>query len=176
LGATRGCLIPLTLANLLEAELAVSYVVSRSRGRIAVMPISKELTIRLEDRPGTLGKCCRSLAQGAVNILAFQAYEREGQSLIRMVVDDPARAKELLDADRIYYTEAEVAQITIPHHPGELARVASQLGEAYININYAYCGTDPASQMPLVIFGVTDVARAVRLLDRLPKENVIKTA
>ena len=57
------------------------------------MPVSKELTIRMEDRPGTLGKCCRSLADRDVNILAFQAFEREGQSLIRMVVDDPASAK-----------------------------------------------------------------------------------
>ena len=50
------------------------------------MPKSKELTIRIEDKPGTLGMCCRSLADSDVNILAFQAYEREGQSLIRMVL------------------------------------------------------------------------------------------
>ena len=134
------------------------------------MPISKELTIRMEDRPGTLGKCCRSLAEHGVNILAFQAYEREGQSLIRMVVDDPASAKRLLDADRLYYTETEVAQVTLPHNPGELSRAASRLGEAQININYAYCGTDPASNMPLVIFGVRDVAKAVPILDEVTRK------
>jgi hypothetical protein len=140
------------------------------------MPVSKELTIRMEDRPGTLGKCCRSLAERGVNILAFQAYEREGQSLIRMVVDDPTSAKKLLDGDRIYYTETEVAQVTLPHNPGELSRAASRLGEAQININYAYCGTDPASSMPLVIFGVRDVAKAVPLLDTLSTEKDIRAA
>ena len=134
------------------------------------MPVSKELTIRIEDRPGTLGKCCRLLADRGVNILAFQTFEREGQSLIRMVVDDPASAKKLLDADRIYYTETEVAQVTLPHHPGELSRAASRLGEAQININYAYCGTDPASNMPLVIFGVRDVAKAVPILDEVTRK------
>jgi hypothetical protein len=128
------------------------------------MPIAKELTIRVEDTPGTLAQCCRSLAERDVNILAFQAFEREGQSVIRMVVDDPATAKKLLDADRIYYTETEVAQIALPHRAGELFRTASVLSEARININYAYCGTEPGTNMSLVVFGVTDVAKAVSLL------------
>jgi hypothetical protein len=140
------------------------------------MPISKELTIQIEDKRGTLGKCCRLLADGGVNIIAFQTFEREGQSLIRMVVDDPASAKRLLDADRIYYTETDVAQIVIPHSPGELSRAASRLGEVQININYAYCGTDPASNMPLVIFGVLEVAKAVPLLDTLTEKKVIEEA
>jgi acetolactate synthase small subunit len=37
------------------------------------MPTSKELTIRMEDQPGILGRCCKSLAARGVNILAFQA-------------------------------------------------------------------------------------------------------
>jgi hypothetical protein len=134
------------------------------------MPVSRELTIQMEDKPGTLAKCCHSLVDRNVNVLAFQAFERDGRSLIRMVVDDLASAKKLLDANRIYYTEAEVAQVALPHRPGELFRAASRLGEAHININYAYCGTDPVSNMPLVIFGVIDVAKAVPLLDTLVKE------
>ncbi len=129
------------------------------------MPIAKELTIQLEDEPGTLARCCRVLAERDVNILALQGYEREGLSLIRMVVDDPATAKELLDANRIYYTETEVAQVTLHHRSGELFRAASLLGTAHINIKYAYCGTEPGRpNMSLVIFGVTDAARAVSLL------------
>lgn len=73
--------------------------------------------------------------------------------------DDPATAKKLLDADRIYYTETEVAQVALPHRSGELFRAVSRLGEAS-----AYCGTEPGSNMSLVVFGVTDVAKAVSLL------------
>src|SRR5215469_7585694 len=42
-------------------------------GRRFHMPTSKELTIRLENQPGILGKCCKTLAARGVNILAFQA-------------------------------------------------------------------------------------------------------
>jgi len=128
------------------------------------MPIAKELTIWVEDTPGTLAQCCRPLAERDANILAFQAFEREGRSVIRMVVHDPATAKKLLDANGIYYTEAEVAQVALPHRSGELFRAASRLGEARININYAYSGTEPGTNRSLVVFGVTDVAKAVSLL------------
>ena len=140
------------------------------------MPISKELTIQIEDKRGTLGKCCRLLADGGVNIIAFQTFEREAQSVIRMVVDDPASAKRLLDADHIYYTETDVAQIVIPHRPDELSRAASRLSEVQININYAYCGTDPASNLPLVILGVRNVAKAVSLLDTITGKKAIEAA
>ena len=129
------------------------------------MPIAIELTIRIEDKPGTLAQCCRALAARDVNILAFQAFEREGQSLIRMIVDDPDTAKKLLDADGFYYTETEVAQVTLPHRSGELYRAASRLGGAHVNVNYAYCGTQPGPNMSLVVFGVTDAAKAVSLLE-----------
>ena len=46
------------------------------------MPASKELTIRLEDRPGTLGNACRALADRKVNILAFQSIPGEGTSTL----------------------------------------------------------------------------------------------
>jgi hypothetical protein len=125
----------------------------------------------MEDKPGTLGICCRALAERRVNILAFEAFQSEGQSLIRMLVDNPAAAKTALEANGIYYTEAEVAHVKLAHRPGHLSRAASRLGENQININYSYCGTEPESNLPLVVFGVNDAAKAAALLDQFAKEE-----
>ncbi len=130
------------------------------------MPETKEFSIRMEDEPGALGKICRALADAKVNILAFQSIPSEKKSVVRFVVDNPTTAKSVLDTQKLKYTEAEVAQIRLPHRPGELARAASQLGEAEININYAYCGIEPSGNEPLLIFGVADVGRAVTILDK----------
>jgi hypothetical protein len=130
------------------------------------MPTMKELTIRLGDRPGTLGRVCRALADHKVNIVAFQSVPLEGNSLVRFVADHPEACKEALDNEGVSYVETEVAQIRLPHRPGELARVASRLGEVDININYAYCGVDPRTNTPLVIFGVVDAEQAAMILDR----------
>jgi hypothetical protein len=131
------------------------------------MPTTKELSIQLPDQPGTLGKVCRTLADQRVNILAFQSTPSEGETpcQVRLVVDNPTTAKTVLDNQKLKYTETQVAQVKLPHRPGELARAASKLGEANININYGYCGIEPGSNEPLLIFGVTDADRAAKILD-----------
>jgi hypothetical protein len=130
------------------------------------MPINEELTIRMDNRPGSLGKVCRALAERGVNILAFQSIPSEKTILVCMVVDNPAAAKTSLDHAGISYTEGEVAEVKLPHGPGALARAASKLGDANINIHYAYCGVEPTTNATLVIFGVSEVGRAATILDQ----------
>lgn len=130
------------------------------------MPTAKEFTIRMEDKPGTLGKLCRALGDRNVNILAFQSLPAEGKSLVRLIFDNPSNAKSVLDNERITYQETDVACATLPHRPGELARAATRLGENSININYAYTGLEPETNAPMLVFGVKDAARAASLLDQ----------
>jgi hypothetical protein len=130
--------------------------------------IAKEFNIRLADRPGTLGKLCRALADRNVNILAFQSIPLQGESLVRLVVSDPAAAKKVLDSERLNHTETEIVQVRLRNQPGTLASAAAKLGEANININYAYCGVDPDANLPLLVFGVDAVAQAAKVLEQIP--------
>jgi hypothetical protein len=132
------------------------------------MPTAKELSIELDDRPGTLANACKALADRGVNIVAIQASPNRPQnkSLVRVVVDNQANAKAALDSQHLSYTETEVAQVRLPNRAGELARAASRLAEANINIQHAYCGLEPGTNTPLLIFGVAEVGRAVALLDQ----------
>ena len=60
------------------------------------MAKAKELTVTIEDKPGALGKCFLALAEAGVNILAFQSFVEEGESLARLLVDDLPTAKTVL--------------------------------------------------------------------------------
>jgi hypothetical protein len=132
------------------------------------MPTSKELTISLEDRPGTLGKLCQTLAAEGVNILAYQQIPSEkGQGSVRLVVDNPDKAKAALDRQRSDYKETEVAQVKLANRPGELGRAAARLGDAGININYGYCGTEPNSNATFLVFGVAEVGKAMKILEQV---------
>jgi hypothetical protein len=132
------------------------------------MPMTREFTIHMEDKPGVLGKLCRSLADRGVNIVAFEAFPAEkGRSTVRLVTDNPTTTKTTLDSERTNYTETQVAQARLPHRPGSLARAAARLGEGNININYAYAGVDPGTNTPVVIFGVTEANQAAKILDEV---------
>jgi hypothetical protein len=134
------------------------------------MPKSKEFTVTIEDKPGALGKCFLALAERGVNVLAFQSYVEEGESLARMIVDDPAAAKSVLGGLRMIFEETEAAVIRLPHRPGELGRAAARLGEKHINVDYSYCGFEPGSPLALVVFGVDRIAAAAKILDDLAAE------
>jgi len=131
------------------------------------MPIIKEFTIRLEDRPGTLGKLCQTLTQEDVNILAYQQFSNEkGQGSVRLVVDNPDKTRTALNNRRAEFSEADVAKVMLSNRPGELARVASRLGDEGININYGYSGAEPGANASFVILGVAEVGKALRLLEQ----------
>jgi len=84
-------------------------------------------------------------------------------------MDNLTAAKTVLDAEPYGYAATDIVQVKLPHRPGELARAASRLGEADININYAYGGLEAETNAPLVFFSVAaaEVGRAVMILDQL---------
>jgi len=131
------------------------------------MPTTKEFTIRLEDRPGTLGKLCQALAEQSVNILALQSFPlKKDKSSVRLILDNPAVARSILFLQKTAYTETEVAKVTLTHRPGELARAAARLGDAGINIDYAYCGVDPSTNATMLLLGVADAGKAAKALEQ----------
>jgi hypothetical protein len=135
------------------------------------MARAKEFTVTVEDKPGALGRCFLALAERGVNILAFQSYVEEGESLVRFVPDDLASAKAVLGALNMIFEETEVALVRLAHRPGELGRAASLLGEKKINIDYSYGGLEPGSALGLLVFGVDNLSAAANLLDNLAAEE-----
>jgi hypothetical protein len=135
------------------------------------MPKAKEFTVTIADKPGALGKFFLALAERGVNVLAFQSYVEEGESLARFVADDMASAKEVLRNLRMIFEETDVVVVRLAHRPGELGRAAARLGEKQINIDYSYCGIEPGSTLGLLVFGVDKLTTAATLLDELALEN-----
>src|SRR5262249_29979854 len=133
---------------------------------VPTMPASKEFAILIEDRPGTLGKICRSLADGTATILAFQSVPLAGKRLVRLCVHNPSTATDVLTAERVMYSEEEIAHVKAANKAGELARLAARLGDANININYAYSGLESGTNAPIVVFGVSDATKAASILDQ----------
>jgi len=134
------------------------------------MPRTREFTVTIEDKPGALGKCFLALAERGVNVLAFQSYVEEGESLTRFVVDNPDTAKTVLGALGMIFEETQPVFVNLPHRPGELGRAAARLGENGINIDYSYCGVEPGATRVMTVFGVDSVTKAAAVLDKLAAE------
>ncbi|HKW16895.1 MAG TPA: hypothetical protein VJO35_05250 [Terriglobales bacterium] len=139
------------------------------------MPRAKEFTVAIPDKPGALGRCFLSLAERGVNILAFQSYVEERESLVRFIADDRAAAQAVLGEKHMNFEETDVALVKLPNRPGALGRAASCLGEGQINIDYSYFGVEADSSRVLLVFGVDQLTRAVKLLDDLASQDDTST-
>jgi hypothetical protein len=126
------------------------------------MPRAKQLTISVPDRPGMLGAVGAALGAKKANILAFSAWVDGGRGAIRVVVDKTAVAKRVFAANGWETTEEEVLEVTLPHSPGSLGRLAHKLGEAGVNIRFAYAGASGSSRRVNVYLGVSDLKAALK--------------
>jgi hypothetical protein len=126
------------------------------------MPKAKQLTACVEDRPGMLGEVTSALGAKKVNILALLAGVLEGRGAIRIIVDKPGAAKKILAQRGWETTEEDVLQVTVPDKPGGLGAIAGKLGQAGVNILYAYSGTAHSAAKVNVYFAVSDLQVALK--------------
>ena len=103
------------------------------------MPVHKQLSVFLPNRPGILANLSNVLAEANVNILAMSVHDTVDNAVIRLVLDNPMKALLLLEREEMYVTEQDVVVLAVDNQPGILARIAQKLSRADINIQYAYC-------------------------------------
>jgi hypothetical protein len=126
------------------------------------MAKTTQLTLTLESKPGVLAKIARTLADASVNITALCAAETAGRGKIRMLVSDPARAKEALKAAKYRPGEEPALALTLEDRPGALARITEKLAQAKINIKCAYATpTGGGSAMVVLTVSNPDKAQAL---------------
>lgn len=123
-----------------------------------------QLTVSAQSKPGVLAKVCEALARAGVNITALCAAESSGRGRIRLVVSDPARAKDALTAAKIRCGEEPALLLSLEDRPGALAAVAARLAAAKINIKCAYATVAAAGTAAHVVVAVANAEKAERAL------------
>ena len=126
------------------------------------MPRARQLTVWVPDRPGMLGEVGSALGQKKANIRAFTAWVEDQRGGIRLIVDKPATAKKAIAAHGWETTEEEVLEVALADSPGGLGKIAQKLGQAGVNIRYAYAGSAKSARRVNVYFGVSDLKAALK--------------
>ena len=128
------------------------------------MQIATQLSLFLENRPGTLAAVCAALAKAKINIYALTVSDTVDHAVVRMVVSDTARALHLFGERGVLVLENEVLMIEADNRPGVLVEIAGKLGRARANIEYLYLGGAPTSKKSLIIVRATNVQKAFKAL------------
>ena len=89
----------------------------------------KQLTVSLENRPGTLAHMAKVLADAKVNITALLNSTAGAQGSAQVVVDNVNKAKKALGDAGLLYTEGTLEQFELDNKPGALAQLAGRLAK-----------------------------------------------
>src|SRR3989338_2674145 len=103
------------------------------------MPIEKQLSVFIENKPGRLSQICSTLADNGINITAMSVHDTVDHAIVRLVLDSPTKALVLLDEEGVYTITQDVVVLNTDNKPGIISQIAKKLFRADINIEYAYC-------------------------------------
>src|SRR5207249_3439559 len=96
-----------------------------------------QFSVFTPNRLGRLHDLVRLLATQNVHVMALTVLDTTDSAIIRLVVDDPERARELLQDHGFPFTESRLVVVEVTS-PDELNRLISALLEVELNINYLY--------------------------------------
>ncbi len=122
------------------------------------MPLEKQLSVFVQNKVGTLGELCIALAKANINIKALSIVDDLDWGIVRLIVDEPEKAKEILHKLGLMYGEGQVVTVMLENHPGALAELANKLGKKKINIEQAFATT--SGDLGLIVLSTTDDKKA----------------
>jgi hypothetical protein len=98
----------------------------------------KQLSVFLENEPGTLLKPCRILADSGINILTLALADTKEFGILRIIVKDWQTAKKILEQNGCVVKETDVVAIEVEDRPGGLLNILQALEPKKINLEYMY--------------------------------------
>lgn len=130
------------------------------------MPIQRQLSVFMPNRPGVLAKTCSVLSEAGINIMAMAVHDTVDNAVVRFLVDQPTKAVLLLEQEELYVLEQDVVVIEIENHHGEITRISQALAEADINIAYAYCTATKGQEYGCLVLKTDQPERTLEILSR----------
>ena len=123
-----------------------------------------QLSVFLENKPGQLAAAVKLISEGGVNIRALSLADTRDFGILRLIVSDNKKAKELL-AEKSIVTETPVIAVKMEDEAGALNRILQSLQEEQINVEYLYAFTGAAAYSAYTVLRVDDAAHAELVLN-----------
>ncbi|WP_040196052.1 ACT domain-containing protein [Candidatus Soleaferrea massiliensis] len=124
----------------------------------------KQISIFVENQPGRLAEITGILGQNGVDIRAVSIADTTDFGILRIVVDNPKKAYEVLKEADFTVTLTDVIAIGFEDRPGGLAEALNVLESQKISVEYMYAFISREGKTAYVILRVSSNEDAIRIL------------
>ena len=126
----------------------------------------KQLSLFLENKPGHLSSVCQTLADAGINILTLSMADTQQFGILRLVVRDWEKAKQLLEKEGCVVKVSDMVAIEVADEPGGLAEILETVEKARVNLEYMYGFTLKKEGKGVLAFRFDDPDRAIAALQK----------
>lgn len=116
----------------------------------------KQISVFLENRPGSLLGLTRILAEKRIDMRAFSLAETSEFGIARLIVDDVDTAAAVLREAGFVHSVTPVVAAAISDTPGGLNRALEALRNAAVNVEYMYAFVGGKQENAYMVFRVAD--------------------
>ena len=121
---------------------------------------ASQLSIFLENRPGSLAEVMEVLARAGVNIRALSLADTAEFGVLRLIADRLEAAQAALREQGFRAQVTEVVAVEVPDRPGALSRVLTAFREAGVTVEYMYAFVGRTAAGAVMVFRLSDPDRA----------------
>ena len=140
------------------------------------MYVRPQYSIFMVNKPGVLARVLGEFAKAKANITAMTMVDSAEHGVMRVVFEEPNKAREVLSKLNMPYNETDVLCVNLANKSGALATVAERLSKGHVNISYAYCTAGAKGGRTIGVLKVVDVRKAMKLLQDHNKTSKDETA
>ena len=119
----------------------------------------RQISVFVENQPGSMMNVTNVLTEAHVNIRAISTF-----GIMRLVVDDPVRAKESLTSKGFVNRVSDVIGAELKDEKGNLNQMLKILADGQINVNYIYSFVIREGKAPVMVFHTDDFEKAESVL------------
>ena len=123
-----------------------------------------QVSVFIENKPGHLQNVLKILSDAGINIITLTIAETSDFGILRLIVNDPDKARKSLHAAGITSSVTDVLAIEIDDRPGALFRAIDTFSKKKLNIEYMYAFTEKRGDRAVLIFRFDDIEAAKKAL------------
>jgi len=123
-----------------------------------------QLSIFLENKTGRMTEVTEVLAENDINIVALSVADTSEFGILRLIVNKPDKAYEVLKAAEFTAMTNYVVAVEVEDEPGGLARILRLLSDAGLNVEYMYAFVERATGRAALIFRFEKESEAIKAL------------
>lgn len=126
----------------------------------------KQISVFVENKPGRLCEVTNILEQNNLDIRALSIADTTNFGILRIIVDDPDKAQNVLKDAGMMVSITEVIAVGITDQPGGLAAVLRLLNEEQVAVEYMYAFISREEKTAYVILRVENIEITTQVLQK----------